>query len=130
MSRLNRKKLISLDDECWRILETETSSRMQSVYVRTAIVHYYKWRQAGIEIPLVKDGTLARRFDANTINMRIIEKENAIETTLDTLNEKIIENIELKKSIKSLEKTLEIYSTTRRKKLDKWWHFFFVGFRK
>tara|TARA_Y100000310_G_C20664157_1_gene806509 strand:+ start:1349 stop:1738 length:390 start_codon:yes stop_codon:yes gene_type:complete len=129
MSRLNRKKLISLDDECWRILESETSSRMQSVYVRTAIVHYYKWRQAGIEIPLVKDGTLARRFDANTINMRILEKENQIETTLGTLNEKIIENIELKKSLHQLEKTLEIY-TKRNKKLKKWWHFFFVGFRR
>ena len=99
MSRLNRKKLISLDDDCWRILHSESGPRMQSVYVRQAIVHYSRWRQAGETIPLVKDGTLARRFDANTINMRLIELENSLNDTLDTLNNKIIENIELKKQL-------------------------------
>lgn len=99
MSRLNRKKLVSLDDACWNILETETSPRMQSVYVRNAILHYSQWMKAGHEIPLVKDGTLARRFDANTINMRIIEMENQINDTLDTLNNKIIENVNLKKQL-------------------------------
>lgn len=72
---------------------------MQSVYVRNAILHYSQWMKAGHEIPLVKDGTLARRFDANTINMRIIEMENQINDTLDTLNNKIIENVNLKKQL-------------------------------
>jgi len=123
MSRLNRKKLISLDDECWYILEHESSPRMQSVYVRTAIAHYSKWRQAGENIPLVKDGTLARRFDANTINMRMIEMENQINDTLDTLNDRIIENVQLKKQLSK-------YQEKENPRMSKWWHFFFVGYRK
>ena len=123
MSKLNRKKLVSLDDECWHILATESSPRMQSVYVRTAIVHYSRWRQAGETIPLVKDGTLARRFDANTINMRLIELDNQLERTLDTLNERIIENVSLKKQLSE-------YIGEEKPRLKKWWHFFYVGFTR
>jgi hypothetical protein len=130
MSKYNRKKLISLDDSCWNILETETSPRMQSVYVRSAIQHYSKWRQAGDKIPLVKDGTLARRFDANNINMRLIEKENRISDIMGVLNNVQIEKHALKERVNLLEKELEIYTVGRKKKLDKWWHFFFIGFRR
>lgn len=130
MSRLNRKKLISLDDDCWNILHSESGPRMQSVYVRQAIVHYSRWRQAGETIPLVKDGTLARRFDANTINMRLIELENSLNDTLDTLNNKIIENIELKKQLSKHIENKKAESPNEKKLLKKWWHFFFVGFRK
>ena len=97
MSKLNLKKLVSLDQECWNILERESGSRMQSVYVRNAIKHYSDWRKAGEHIPLVKDDTIARRFDANNINMRIIELENNDNDTLDTLNNKILTISSLKK---------------------------------
>ena len=123
MSRLNRKKLISLDDTCWHILETETSPRMQSVYVRNAIVHYSRWMQAGNEISLVKDGTLARRFDANNINMQIIELQDRLEAQTNRWNDAYVENIQLKKQLSK-------YQEKENPGLKKWWHFFFVGFRK
>jgi hypothetical protein len=46
VARTNKTKLVSLDDECWRIIQTESKPRMQSVYIRNAIRHYYRWRQA------------------------------------------------------------------------------------
>lgn len=99
MSKLNLKKLVSLDVQCWNILERESGPRMQSVYVRNAIKHYSDWMKAGEKISLVKDGTIARRLDANNINMRIIELENNYNDTLETLNNKIIENISLTKQL-------------------------------
>ena len=70
MSRKNKTKLVSLDDECWDIIAYEAAPRMQSVYIRNAIRHYSKWRQAGHKIPLVKDGTLSNRFDAKLNKFR------------------------------------------------------------
>ena len=126
--RTNKSKLVSLDDECWRILETESAPRMQSVYVRTAIVHYHRWRNAGESIPLVKDGTLARRFDANTINMRILELEDRLEITMNSLNDKIIENVELKKQISENTKEQRYTIAPASKAQErKWWHIFYVG---
>ena len=122
MSRKNRTKLVSLDDECWRILQTESKPRMQSVYVRSAIRHYFQWNQAGREIPLIKDGTLAKRYDANTINMRIIEKEDLLEGMTNRWNDAIIK-------IKDLEKQLSKHQEKEKVGLKKWWHFFFVGWR-
>jgi len=125
MARKNKTKLVSLDDECWRILQTESKPRMQSVYVRTAIVHYYRWSQAGHKIPLIKNGTLARRYDANTINMRIIEKEDLLEGMTNRWNDAIIK-------IKDLEKQLSKHQQKKKlskKKLKKWWHIFYAGFR-
>lgn len=123
MSRLNRKKLISLDDDCWFILERNASSRMASVYIRNAIKHYDQWNQAGHTIPLVKDGQLARRFDANNINMKIIELENMLDGAVNRWNDKYVECENLKKELKK-------YTANQERKLTKWWHFFFVGFRK
>jgi ArsR family metal-binding transcriptional regulator len=123
MSKLNLKKLVSLDVQCWNILEREAGARMQSVYVRNAIKHYSDWRKAGEHILLVKDDTIARRFDANNINMRIIELENNYNDTLDTLNNKIVEIISLKKQLSK-------HQEKEGPRLKKWWHFFFVGFRK
>lgn len=123
MARKNRTKLVSLDDECWRILESESEPRMQSVYVRSAIRHYYKWRQAGSEIPLVKVTDEVRRYDANTINMRILEKEDLLEGMTNRWNDAYVENLELKKKLSK-------YQAQEKPRLKKWWHFFYVGFRK
>ncbi len=134
MPRKNLKKLVSLDQECWDIIQGRSGPRTASVFIRRAIKHFHRWDMAGHEIPLVKDGTLANRFDANTINMRLIEKENEIEATMHTLNEKIIENHALKKRIVLLEKDQEnkriISPGKKDQRLKKWWHIFFVGFRK
>lgn len=127
MARKNKTKLVSLDDECWRILVEESAPRMQSVYVRNAIRHYYQWRHAGAEIPLVKDGTLANRYDANTINMRILEKEDLLEGMTKRWNDAYVENLELKKQLSKYQDQKEIKNN---KKMSKWWHFFFIGLRK
>jgi len=103
---------------------------MQSVYVRNAIKHYSDWMKAGEKISLVKDGTIARRLDANNINMRIIELENNYNDTLETLNNKMIENLSLKKQLGSHIEKYEASNKNKKKLLKKWWHFFFIGFRR
>ena len=123
MARLNKPKLVTLDDECWSILTRNTSPRMASVYVRNAIKHYHQWSISGNEIPLVKEGQYAYRFDANTINMRMIELEDRLEAQTNRWNDAYVENISLKKQLKK-------YTANQERKLSKWWHFFFVGFRK
>jgi len=104
MARKNKTKLISLDDECWRILHTESKPRMQSVYVRNAIRHYYMWRNGNTETYLEK------------------EQQEIIKDVLDQRDEAILK-------IKGLEKRLEKYTANPERKLKKWWHFFYVGFR-
>ena len=111
MSRTNKTKLVSLDDECWRILQTESKPRMQSVYVRNAIRHYYRWRQA------------------DTTTLLEIEQQQIIKDVLDQRDEAIMK-------IKGLEKRLEQHIEKEKNNSPgvglqerKWWHFFFVGFR-
>jgi hypothetical protein len=104
MSRTNKTKLVSLDDECWRILQTESKPRMQSVYVRNAIRHYYRWRQA------------------DTTTLVEIEQQEIIKDVLDQRDEAIMK-------IKGLEKRLEQHIEKEKPRLKKWWHFFFIGFR-
>ena len=104
MSRTNKTKLVSLDDECWRILQTESKPRMQSVYVRNAIRDYYRRRQA------------------NTTTELEIEQQDIIKDVLDQRDEALMK-------IKGLEKRLEQHIEKEKVGLKKWWHFFFVGFR-
>jgi len=82
MARKNRTKLVSLDEECWRILQVESKPRMQSVYVRNAIRDYYRRRTA----------------DATTLLE--IEQQEIIKDVLDQRDEAIMK-------IKGLEKRLE-----------------------
>jgi len=105
MARKNRTKLVSLDEECWRILQVESKPRMQSVYVRNAIRDYYRRRTA----------------DATTLLE--IEQQEIIKDVLDQRDEAIMK-------IKGLEKRLEQHIEKEKPRLNKWWHFFFVGFRK
>ena len=105
MARKNRTKLVSLDEECWRILQVESKPRMQSVYVRNAIRDYYRRRTA----------------DATTLLE--IEQQEIIKDVLDQRDEAIMK-------IKGLEKRLEQHIVKEKPRLNKWWHFFFVGFRK
>ena len=105
MARKNRTKLVSLDEECWRILQVESKPRMQSVYVRNAIRDYYRRRQA------------------NTTTELEIEQQDIIKDVLDQRDEAIMK-------IKGLEKRLEQHIEKEKPRLNKWWHFFFVGFRK
>ena len=77
---------------------------MQSVYVRNAIRHYYRWRQA------------------DTTTLVEIEQQEIIKDVLDQRDEAIMK-------IKGLEKRLEQHIEKEKVKLKKWWHFFFVGFR-
>lgn len=104
MSRTNKTKLVSLDDECWRILHTESKPRMQSVYVRNAIRDYYRRRQA------------------NTTTELEIEQQDIIKDVLDQRDEALMK-------VKGLEKRLEQHIEQERPGLKKWWHFFFIGFR-
>ena len=105
MARKNITKLVSLDEECWRILQVESKPRMQSVYVRNAIRDYYRRRTA----------------DATTLLE--IEQQEIIKDVLDQRDEAIMK-------IKGLEKRLEQHIEKEKPRLNKWWHFFFVGFRK
>ena len=105
MARKNRTKLVRLDEECWRILQEESKPRMQSVYVRNAIRDYYRRRTA----------------DATTLLE--IEQQEIIKDVLDQRDEAIMK-------IKGLEKRLEQHIEKEKPRLNKWWHFFFVGFRK
>ena len=105
MARKNRTKLVSLDEECWRILQVESKPRMQSVYVRNAIRDYYRRRTA----------------DATTLLE--IEQQEIIKDVLDQRDEAIMK-------IKGLEKRLAPHIEKEKPRLNKWWHFFFVGFRK
>lgn len=105
MARKNRTKLVSLDDECWRIIQVESKPRMQSVYIRNAIRDYYRRRQA------------------NTTTELEIEQQDIIKDVLDQRDEAIMK-------IKGLEKRLEQHIEKEKPRLNKWWHFFFVGFRK
>ena len=104
MARKNRTKLVSLDDECWRILQLESKPRMQSVYVRNAIKDYYRRRQA------------------DTTTLLEIEQQEIIKDVLDQRDEAIMK-------IRGLEKRLEQHIEKEKPRLKKWWHFFFVGFR-
>jgi len=104
MARTNKTKLVSLDDECWRIIQTESKPRMQSVYIRNAIRHYYRWRQA------------------DTTTLVEIEQQEIIKDVLDQRDEAIMK-------IKGLEKRLEQHIEMEKPRLKKWWHFFFIGFR-
>ena len=104
MARKNRTKLVSLDEECWRILQVESKPRMQSVYVRNAIRDYYRRRTA----------------DATTLLE--IEQQEIIKDVLDQRDEAIMK-------IKGLEKRLEQQIEKETPRLKKWWHFLFVGFR-
>ncbi|AXH78774.1 MAG: hypothetical protein [Circular genetic element sp.] len=104
MSRTNKTKLVSLDDECWRILQTESKPRMQSVYVRNAIRDYYRRRQA------------------NTTTELEIEQQDIIKDVLDQRDEALMK-------VKGLEKRLEQHIEKERPGLKKWWHFFFIGMR-
>ena len=105
MARKNRTKLVSLDDECWRIIQVESKPRMQSVYIRNAIRDYYRRRQA------------------NTTTELEIEQQDIIKDVLDQRDEAIMK-------IKGLEKRLEQHIEKEKPRLNKWWHFFFVGYRK
>ena len=104
VARTNKTKLVSLDDECWRIIQTESKPRMQSVYIRNAIRHYYRWRQA------------------DTTTLVEIEQQEIIKDVLDQRDEAIMK-------IRGLEKRLEQHIEKERSGLKKWWHFFFIGFR-
>jgi len=105
MARKNKTKLVSLDDECWRILQVESKPRMQSVYVRNAIRQYSRWRQS--------DSTTEIE----------IEQQEIIKDVLNQRDDALMK-------IKGLEKRLEQHIEKERPILKKWWHFFFVGFRK
>ena len=122
MPRKNKTKLVSLDDECWRILESESQPRMQSVYVRNAIRHFSNWRKAGTHT-LIKKDNIVNRFDSNNINMRFQEQQEIIKDVLDQRDEAIMK-------IKGLEKRLEQHIQKEKPSLKKWWHFFYVGLRK
>jgi len=123
MAEKKFKKLVSLDQVCWDIIEMNSARRGASLFVRNAIRHYDRWLQAGHKIPLVKDDTLVNRFDANTINMRTIEVEDNLEAMTKRWNDAYVENISLKKELLN-------YTEKQERSLAKWWHFFFVGFRK
>ena len=84
--------------------KTESKPRMQSVYIRNAIRHYYRWRQA------------------DTTTLVEIEQQEIIKDVLDQRDEAIMK-------IKGLEKRLEQHIETEKPRLKKWWHFFFIGFR-
>ena len=109
MARKNKTKLVSLDDECWRILHTESKPRMQSVYVRNAIRQYSRWRQS--------DSTTEIE----------IEQQEIIK---DVLNQRDDAIMKIKGLEKRLEQHIEKEKTKNNKKLDKWWHFFYIGLRK
>ena len=112
MSRKNKTKLVSLDDECWRIIQVESKPRMQSVYIRNAIRHYYRWRQSP-EIATYLE----------------VEQQEIIKDVLDQRDEALMK-------IKGLEKRLEQHIEKEKSHSPgpahqerKWWHFFFIGFR-
>jgi hypothetical protein len=111
MGRTNKTKLVSLDDECWRIIQVESKPRMQSVYIRNAIRDYYRRRQA------------------NTTTELEIEQQDIIKDVLDQRDEALMK-------IKGLEKRLEQHIEKEKNNSPevglqkrKWWHFFFIGFR-
>lgn len=123
MAEKKFKKLVSLDQVCWDIIELNSARRGASLFVRNAIRHYDRWLQAGHKIPLVKDDAMVNRFDANTINMRTIEVEDNLEAMTKRWNDAYVENISLKKELLN-------YTEKKERSLKKWWHFFFVGFRR
>lgn len=125
MARKSKHKLVTLDDECFDIIQM-APTRMQSVFVRNAIRHYYRWMEAGHTVPMIKDGTLVNRFDANEINMRMIELQDRLEAQTKRWNDAYVENISLKKQLSEHQEK----ENPSKKKLKKWWHFFYVGFRK
>ena len=129
MAEKKFKKLVSLDQVCWDIIEMNSGRRGASLFVRNAIRHYDRWLKAGHKIPLVKDDTLVNRFDANTINMRTIEVEDNLEAMTKRWNDAYVENLELKKQLGSHIENAEASKKKEKKLLSKWWHIFFVGFR-
>ena len=72
---------------------------------------------------MIKDGDLVNRFDSNEINMRMIELQDRLEAQTKRWNDAYVENISLKKELLN-------YTEKKEGSLKKWWHFFFVGFRK
>jgi len=130
MAEKKFKKLVSLDQVCWDIIEMNSGRRGASLFVRNAIRHYDRWLQAGNTVPMIKDGTLVNRFDANEINMRMIELQDRLEAQTKRWNDAYVENLELKKQLGSHIENAEASKKKEKKLLSKWWHIFFVGFRK
>ena len=130
MAKMKFKKLVSLDQVCWNIIEMNSARRGASLFVRNAIRHYDRWLQAGNTVPMIKDGTLVNRFDANEINMRMIELQDRLEAQTKRWNDAYVENLELKKQLGSHIENAEASKKKEKKLLSKWWHIFFVGFRK
>lgn len=109
MSDKTKPRLIVMDHECDQILD-RVQKRMRSVYIRSAIKHYHRWREHGA---LEFNDTRLNKYGTRDVNLRISE----LEDELDQVRTRSIQRIN---QIKKLEIDIEALTVSRKKK---WWQF-------
>ena len=109
MSDKTKPRLIVMDMDCDNILD-KIPKRMRSVYIRSAIKHYHRWREHGA---LEFNDQRLNKYGTRDVNLRISELENELETVTNRSLNRMLE-------IKQLKIDIEALSLSRRRK---WWQF-------
>ncbi len=109
MAIKTKPRLIVMDQDCDFILD-RIRSRMRSVYVRSAIKHYYRWQEQGQQ---KFDDPRLDRYGTADVNLRMREYEDQIKAILDQRDQQIMK-------VKQLEIDIQALSDQRKKR---WWQF-------
>lgn len=115
-----KSRLFVMDKTCDEILN-RVPDGMKSVYVRNAIHHYNRWQVHG---STEFNDTRLNKYGTKDVNLRVSELEDEKEWAQARGNT-------WKKKYDLLAIDMEALMATREsKRLKKWWHFFYAGFRK
>lgn len=109
MSDKTKPRLIVMDHDCDLILD-RVPKRMRSVYIRSAIKHYHRWKEHGA---LEFNDTRLNQYGTRDVNLRISELEDEVFRWQGRYGTKKYEMEQLKIDIQAL--------TESRKK--RWWKF-------
>ena len=109
MSIKTKPRLIVMDLDCDHILN-RVPKRQRSVYIRSSIKHYHRWRESGSS---KFDDPRLDRYGTHDVNLRMREYEDQIKAILDQRDQQIMK-------VKQLEIDIQALSDQRKKK---WWQF-------
>ena len=110
MSDKTKPRLIVMDHECDQILD-RIQKRMRSVYIRSAIKHYHRWREHG---SLEFNDTRLNKYGTRDVNLRISELEDQVFEWQNRYGSKNLEIQQLK---------IDIEALTQSQNKKRWWKF-------
>lgn len=110
MSDKTKPRLIVMDHDCDLILD-RVPKRMRSVYIRSAIKHYHRWKEHG---DLDFDDLRLNKYGTRDVNLRITELEDQVFEWQDRYGSKNLEIQQLK---------IDIEALTRSQQKKRWWKF-------